>query len=49
MKAPNTFTREDIVEINCHGGTVVLMTILGLAVKAGARPAEPGEFTKRAF
>jgi tRNA modification GTPase len=49
MKAPNTFTREDVVEINCHGGTVVLMTILGLAVKAGARPAEPGEFTKRAF
>jgi tRNA modification GTPase len=49
MKAPHTFTREDVVEINCHGGTVVLMKILELAIKAGARPAEPGEFTRRAF
>lgn len=49
MKGPNTFTREDIVEINCHGGTVVLLKILELVVACGARPAEPGEFTKRAF
>lgn len=49
MKKPNTFTREDIVEINCHGGTVVLKNILELIIKKGARLAEPGEFTKRAF
>lgn len=49
MKKPNTFTREDIVEINCHGGAVVLGKILELVIKEGARPAEAGEFTKRAF
>ncbi|TYQ14748.1 UNVERIFIED_CONTAM: tRNA modification GTPase [Acetivibrio alkalicellulosi] len=49
MKKPNTFTREDIVEINCHGGMVVLKNILELVLKEGARPSEPGEFTKRAF
>ncbi|MDP4091932.1 MAG: tRNA uridine-5-carboxymethylaminomethyl(34) synthesis GTPase MnmE [Bacillota bacterium] len=49
MKAPNTFTREDIVEINCHGGMTVLKKVLELVVKSGARPAEAGEFTKRAF
>lgn len=49
MARPHTFTREDVVELNCHGGTVVLLRVLKLLVKEGARPAEPGEFTKRAF
>lgn len=49
MKKPNTFTREDIIEINCHGGVVVLKKILALILKQGAKAAEPGEFTKRAF
>lgn len=49
MKAPNTYTREDVVEINCHGGIFVLSKVLDLCVKHGARLAEPGEFTKRAF
>lgn len=49
MKAPNTYTREDIVEINCHGGVVVLKKVLELLFKNGVRPAEAGEFTKRAF
>lgn len=49
MQKPNTFTREDIVEINCHGGIVVLRQILEIVLKQGARLAEPGEFTKRAF
>lgn len=49
MKAPRTYTREDIVEINCHGGPVPLRRILKLILKAGARLAEPGEFTRRAF
>lgn len=49
MKAPHTFTREDVAEINCHGGTVVLRKILELVIREGARIAEPGEFTKRAF
>ncbi len=49
MRAPKTYTREDVVEINCHSGTVVLRRILGMLVALGARPAEPGEFTKRAF
>lgn len=49
MRAPKTYTREDMVEIHAHGGPVVLKTILDLLVRAGARPAEPGEFTKRAF
>lgn len=49
MRAPGTYTREDIVEINCHGGTIAVRKILSLALKNGARLAEPGEFTKRAF
>jgi len=49
MMQPNSFTREDIIEINCHGGTIVLKRILELVVKEGARLATPGEFTKRAF
>lgn len=49
MCAPNTFTREDVVEINTHGSQVVLRNILELITKLGARVAEPGEFTKRAF
>ena len=49
MKAPHTFTREDIVEINCHGGIVPIRRIVETALKLGCRMAEPGEFTKRAF
>lgn len=49
MLAPRTYTREDIAEIHCHGGPVPLRKILGLVLAAGARLAEPGEFTKRAF
>ena len=49
MKAPRTFTGEDTVEINCHGGTFVVRRVLEAVLKNGARPAEPGEFTKRAF
>lgn len=49
LKAPNTYTREDIVEIDCHGGVIVTKKILETVIKYGARPAEPGEFTKRAF
>ncbi len=49
MKSPNTYTREDIVEIHCHGGYLVLQKIFGLVLLEGARMAEPGEFTKRAF
>ena len=49
MQAPNTYTREDIVEINCHGGMISVKKILGLVLKSGARIANPGEFTKRAF
>ena len=49
MKAPNTFTREDVVEINCHGGVLLLRKVLELVLSNGARLAEPGEFTKRAF
>jgi len=49
MLAPKTFTRENIVEINCHGGTIVVQKILLLCVHHGARLAEPGEFTMRAF
>ena len=49
MKAPNTYTREDIVEINCPGGVLVMQHILETVIKYGAVPAEPGEFTKRAF
>ena len=49
MKAPNTYTREDVVEIDCHGGVLVVKKIFDLVLKNGARCAEPGEFTKRAF
>ncbi|HHW67699.1 MAG: tRNA modification GTPase [Epulopiscium sp.] len=49
MKAPNTYTKEDIVEINCHGGIVSVRKVLEQVLKMGARLAEPGEFTKRAF
>ena len=49
MRAPKTFTREDIIEINCHGGIVATNRILQLLLSNGARLAEPGEFTKRAF
>jgi tRNA modification GTPase len=49
MRAPASYTKEDVVEISSHGGTVSLRVILKLATDLGARPAEPGEFTKRAF
>ena len=49
MKAPHTYTCEDVCELQCHGGIVVLRKILDLVIKCGARAAEPGEFTKRAF
>jgi tRNA modification GTPase len=49
MKGPKTFTKEDVVEINCHGGLVSVNRVLQLALNNGARMAEPGEFTKRAF
>ena len=47
MKAPNTYTREDVVEIDCHGGILVTKKVLEAVLSAGARLAEPGEFTKR--
>ncbi|WP_026476762.1 tRNA uridine-5-carboxymethylaminomethyl(34) synthesis GTPase MnmE [Alkaliphilus transvaalensis] len=49
MDAPHTYTKEDIVEINCHGGMISIKRILELVMRQGARMAEPGEFTKRAF
>ncbi len=49
MKSPRSYTKEDIVEINCHSGMIALRYILELVLKQGARLAEPGEFTKRAF
>ncbi|MBQ8193324.1 MAG: tRNA uridine-5-carboxymethylaminomethyl(34) synthesis GTPase MnmE [Bacilli bacterium] len=49
MRAPKTFTREDIIEINCHGGIAPTNKVLEVLLKNGARLAEPGEFTKRAF
>ncbi len=49
MKSPRTYTREDIVEIHCHGGYLISRKILELVVREGARLAQPGEFTKRAF
>lgn len=49
MKAPRTYTKEDIVEIHCHGGMIPIRKIISLALEEGARQAEPGEFTKRAF
>lgn len=49
MKAPRSYTAEDVVEINCHGGPVALHTVLDAVIRAGARLADPGEFTRRAF
>ncbi len=49
MRAPKSYTTEDMVEIDCHGGVVVMKKILETLIRHGARPAEPGEFTKRAF
>ena len=49
MRSPKSFTKEDTIEINCHGGIHVMNRILDTVIKHGARPAEPGEFTKRAF
>ncbi len=49
MKSPHSYTKEDVVEINCHSGVLVLRSVLELALRHGARAAQPGEFTKRAF
>lgn len=49
MRGPKSYTAEDVVEINCHGGILILQKIMELVLKNGARTAEPGEFTKRAF
>lgn len=49
MKGPNSYTKEDVVEINCHGGILILENVLKLLLQSGARLAQPGEFTKRAF
>lgn len=49
MRKPNSYTTEDVVEIQCHGGVIVLQNILDLLIRSGARAAEPGEFTRRAF
>lgn len=49
MKGPNSYTAEDTIEINCHGGILVTRKVLETVIRYGARPAEPGEFTKRAF
>ena len=49
MKAPKSYTKEDCIEIDCHGGITVTKRVLETVIKYGARPAEPGEFTKRAF
>ena len=49
MRAPRSYTREDVVEIHCHGGQLVLRTVLEMAMEKGARLAAPGEFTQRAF
>lgn len=49
MKGPHTYTREDMVEVYCHGGIISVRKVLELILKSGARLAEPGEFTKRAF
>ncbi len=49
MRAPHSYTREDVVEVHCHGGVAAQRAVLRLLVHLGARPAEPGEFTKRAF
>lgn len=49
MRAPRSFTMEDVVEINCHGGMIAVQRVLECVLSIGARLAEPGEFTKRAF
>ena len=49
MRSPHTYTREDVCELQCHGGMVVMKKVLESVIKSGARAAEPGEFTKRAF
>ena len=49
MKGPHSYTGEDTVEIDCHGGVLAMRKVLEAVIHAGARPAEPGEFTKRAF
>ena len=49
MRGPKSFTMEDTVEVNCHGGVYAMKRVLDVVLKNGARPAEPGEFTKRAF
>ena len=49
MRAPKSYTMENVVEINCHGGILVTKKILDMLISSGARIAEPGEFTKRAF
>lgn len=49
MRGPKSYTREDTIEIDCHGGTLIVQRIFGLVTANGARPADPGEFTKRAF
>lgn len=49
MKGPHSYTAEDTVEIDCHGGVLMMKNILETVIRCGARPAEPGEFTKRAF
>ena len=49
MVGPRTYTTEDVVEINCHGGIITIQKVLALCLEYGARMAEPGEFTKRAF
>ena len=49
MRAPHSYTGENVLEIHCHGGSLILQAVLNAVVKAGGRPAEPGEFTKRAY
>ena len=49
MKEPRSYTAEDTVEINCHGNSLIMNRVLELVIRQGARLAEPGEFTKRAF
>src|ERR1035437_3845076 len=49
MRAPRSYTREDVLEIQCHGGSLVVQRVLALVLRRGSRLAEPGEFTKRAF
>ena len=49
FRGPNSYTGEDTVEISCHGGMLVTQAVLDVVIEAGARPAEPGEFSKRSF